>query len=183
MKIGKRTQAYFVGFLIGVAIVSVLVDSRRERVIANKQETFSWERIDASLSDIPQDIAASTGAVGYVTGVARYDENRQPTGVKAYFFADAEGRRFWYYGMDQEMELYDGEKFTATSQPGLEWDLMRTGFEHQGHKVISRRAHVPEYVLEIDVHSAIAMADAYENLLSKSNFVAEVGWVEIGTEE
>ena len=182
MKIGKRTQAYFVGFLIGIAIVSVLIDSRRDRAIENKEETVTWERIEGSLPDLPAAVIQSTGAEGHVTGVAEFDEKGVATGKKGYFFANANGRRFWYYGSDGQMKLYDGEKFAATSQPGLEWDLMRAGFEHQGHKVISRRAVAPEYVLEIDVHSAIDMADAYQNLLSKSNYVAEVGWIEVGAE-
>jgi len=183
MNIGKRTQAYFVGFLIGVAIVSILLDSRRDRGSELLVPVYTWERTDASLEKLPLEIIHLTGAQGWVTGVEQYDSNGQPTGLKGYFFANAEGRRYWWYGTAGNMKLYDGEKFTATSRPGLDWDTMKAGFEHQGHQVISRRALAPDYLLQIDVHSAVEMTDAYENLKSKSNYVASVGWLEINTLE
>ncbi len=179
MKIGRRTQAYFIGFLIGLAIVSVLIDSRRDRSSESIEEVFTWERADASLDSLPDSFASTIGAQGYVTGVEQKDEDGNPTGLRGFFFADSSGKRYWWYGSEGAMKLFDGEKLTAISQPGLEWDLMKVGFEHQGHKLISRRALAPNYVMSIDVHSAIEMADAYENLLSKSNYVASVGWVEI----
>jgi len=179
INIGKRTQAYFVGFLIGIAIVSVLLDSRRDRSLEQIADVFTWERAEASVTDLPSEIVDKTGAQGWITAVAQYDVNRLPTGLKGYFFEGAEGKRYWWYGNTESRKLYEGTKFKVISRPGLEWDLMKTGFEHQGHKVISRRALAPEYILEIDVHSAIQMADAYENLCSKTNFVASVDWVEI----
>jgi hypothetical protein len=177
MKIGRRTQAYAVGFLIGVAIVSVLLDSRRDRALERSTPTFTWQRIPASLEELPEPIRERSGAQGYITGVQQLDAAGEPTGWTGYFFADASGQRFWYLGHGPEWELYDGTRLTATSHPGIEWELMQAGFEHQGHQVLSDASRAPDYLLAIDVHSAVEMVDAVENLRSKTHYIASVAWV------
>lgn len=183
MKIGRRTQAYFVGFLIGIAIVSVLLDSRRDRASERANAEFSWQRIPASLELLPVELQTRTGAQGYVTGVEQVDGSGQPTGWTGYFFADSLGQRFWYFGREADWKLYDGTLLRATSHPGIEWELMQAGFEHQGHEVISDAAIAPDYLLRIDVHSAVEMTDAVENLRSKAHYIADVMWVQFEQSE
>lgn len=177
MKIGRRTQAYFVGFLIGIAIVSVLLDSRRDRSLERANAVYSWQRIAASIDAIPEPVREHSGAQGYVTGVEQVNERGEPTGWTGYFFANAEGQCFWYFGRDAEWTLYDGTRLSARSHPGIEWELMKTGFEHQGHAVLSESDLAPDYLLKIEVHSAVEMTDAVENLRSKTHYIAEVAWV------
>jgi hypothetical protein len=179
MKIGRRTQAYFVGFLIGVAMVSVLIDSRRERAARNRPEVYTWERIPASVEVLPEELRSLLQLREHVTGVERLDAQGVPTGVRGFFFADADGHRFWWVGSKGAMRLCDGERLKAESHAGLEWDLMRAGFEHQGHAVLSDPSEAPGYLLGIEVHSAVEMVAALENLRSKRNYVAQVDWVEV----
>jgi hypothetical protein len=158
-------------------MVSVIIDSRRERAARNRPEVFTWERIPASVEVLPLELRGMVQLREHVTGVERLDAQGVPTGVRGFFFADVEGRRYWWVGSRGAMLLCDGERLKAESHFGLEWDLMRAGFEHQGHTVLSKANEAPQYLLGVDVHSAVEMAAALENLRSKRNYVAQVDWV------
>jgi len=178
MKVGKRTQAYFVGFLIGVAIVSVLMDARRDRSAeSNAEESLQWIRIKADLSDLPAEIVTLTGARGYVTGAQQVSEDGEVQ-LTGYFFANDEDEHFWLVENPGGNTLYNGQELKVVSQPGLEARLMHAGLEHQGHEILKSRP--PEYRIGVDVYSAGEWIEALENLESKVNYIARVEWIETG---
>jgi hypothetical protein len=182
MKVGSRTQAYFVGFLIGVAIVSILLDSRRDRFSREDAAICTWQRIQATALDLPTELVSRMDVNPYVTGVEQVDSKDQPTGLCGFFFADHEGKRFWWYGSEGSFGLYTAELLDVVSRPDLDPSLMKDGFEHQGHEVISDPDKAPDYRVRINVHSAVELVDAYENLLSKHNYIASVDWVPVEPE-
>lgn len=179
MTVGKRTQAYFIGFLLGVVIVSILIDSRRERMAKADEHVFTWNRQRASLENLPSSVVIQTKATGYVTSVEQVTSDGQSTGMIGYFFANEQGQRYWLCGAHDQLKLYSAEVLSVVSRPGLEPDLMKSGFEHQGHEVISDLGEAPRYQVGINVYSAVELVDAYENLLSKKNYIASVDWVAV----
>ena len=181
MKIGRRTQAYFVGFLIGVAIVSILIDSRRQR-IPPKEPTYTWQRLHATVEDLPAEATGGRGIKSYVTAVEQVDSENNPTGKRGYFFADAEGKDYWWFGIDGQYRLYSAEKFKVTSRPGIPAETMKDGFEYQGHEVLSDPSIAPVYIVKVDAGSASVLVEAYENLLSKKTYIASIDWVPVGEE-
>ena len=176
MRIGKRTQAYFIGFLIGVAMVSILIDSRRNR-FAEQPPPNTWQRMHAELTDLPPEATDGKELNPYVTAVEELDPAGSPTGQRGYFFADTQGKRYWWFGSEGSYQLYTAERFKVTSRPGIPAETMKDGFEYQGNEVLSDPATAPIYIVKVDASSASALVDAYQNLLSKKTYIASVDWV------
>ena len=181
MRIGRRTQAYFVGFLIGVAMVSILIDSRRNR-FSEQPSPNTWQRVHAELTDLPPEATGGKKLNPYVTAVEELDPAGEPTGLRGYYFADTQGNDYWWFGSEGSYKLYTAEKFRVTSRPGIPAETMKDGFEYQGHEVLSDPSTAPIYIVKVDAGSASALVDAYENLLSKKNYIASVDWVPIKEE-
>ena len=173
MKVGRRTQAYFVGLLIGIAIVSILIDARRPRP-EMEAKAPRWERSEATLDSLPPDVVDRTGATGYVTAARLVEGGAMEAGTVGYFFADAEGARYWWLRKPSGVLLCDASKLEVVSRPGIEPDLMRAGFEHQGHAVLSPPSMAPRYRVGVDAHSAMEWVAAYENLRSKAVYIEAV---------
>jgi hypothetical protein len=174
MKVGKRTQAYFVGFLIGVAIVSILIDFRRSSAEKELAEKRSWERTDASAFHDQPLFVRYHEAGSYSTAMQEVDGKGEPTGRAGVFFEDSAGSRYWLAIDKTTSTLCDGSMLEVESMPGLEFDLMVSGFEHQGHRVLSSAADAPHYRVGIDAGSAYEFVSAVENLREKTLYIRDV---------
>ena len=112
-------------------------------------------------------------------GVEQIDAVGVSTGFRGFFFQNSQNQRYWYHGEVDAMGLYSAEYLNIYSHPGLAYDLMKAGFEHQGHTVVSEPEEAPFYKVQLDVHSAIEWGEAVDNLKSKSNYIRSIEWVEI----
>jgi hypothetical protein len=174
MKVGKRTQAYFVGFLIGVAIVSILIDFRRSNAEKLIEAELSWQR--AMVEDyLPQPLIELTLKPGsHMTAMRQVDGAGAPTGVAGIFFEGHDGQRYWLSIDPTSAKLCSGRVLLAEAHPGLDYDLMVSGFEHQGHTVLSGPEDVPFYRIGLEAGSAQVFIEQYENLQKKAGYIAAV---------
>jgi hypothetical protein len=54
---------------------------------------------------------------------------------------------------------------------------MKSGFEHQGHVLLSGPEYVPWFRVEVQAGSATEWVAAMENLRSKALYIEQVDWV------
>ena len=177
MKIGRRTQAYFVGFIIGVVIVSIIADFRRNRLAEAEANAAHWERISVTLENLPVSIVELSGAQGHVTAMEKVSGSERTIEATGYFFANGDGKKFWYLESPNSNGLHSGELLLVTSRPGLEADLMEAGLKHQGHEILE--SNPPTYTIRVQAGSASAWIDEVVNLQSKANYIASVDWIPV----
>jgi len=170
MKIGKRTQAYAFGFILGIVLVSILIDFRRNRFEEQQLPEVEWKRAE--------NIRAASD-VGSVSIILEEIVQGEATGRIGQYALNEQGHTTWtIIEADSAQTTYWGNRFQILSQPMIESKLMQDGFTHLGYTVIEADQDSFTYVIE---KSSLANPSdflaAQAELLEKDNFIAEANWV------
>ncbi len=170
MKIGKRTQAYAFGFILGIVLVSILIDFRRNRFEEQQLPEVEWKRTE--------NIRASSN-IGSVSIILEEHVQGQATGRIGQYALNTQGHPTWtVIEADGSQAIYWGNRFQVLSQPMIEDRLMHDGFAHLGYTVIESDQDTFIYVIE---NSSLANPSdflaAQLELLEKDNFIAQADWI------